>query len=104
MQCLYHSICARCNSFVFFPPADMEDLSVLKVLDEPDEQLSSLWALMPQRSPKPDLPQLFGEDHETKGKGSRFAKFIAERREVFQKPTVHNKGEGLPSKTLRSKL
>ncbi|XP_022142191.1 glyoxysomal processing protease, glyoxysomal isoform X2 [Momordica charantia] len=83
---------------------DMEDLSVLKVLDEPDEQLSSLWALMPQRSPKPDLPQLFGEDHETKGKGSRFAKFIAERREVFQKPTVHNKGEGLPSKTLRSKL
>lgn len=96
---------------MFSPLADMEDLSVLKVLDEPDEQLSSIWALMSQRSPKPsplpDLPQLLGEDHETKekeGKGSRFAKFIAERREVFRKPTLHNKGERLPSDTIRSKL
>ncbi|XP_038881508.1 glyoxysomal processing protease, glyoxysomal isoform X1 [Benincasa hispida] len=88
---------------------DMEDLSVVKVLDEPDEQLSSIWALMSQRSPKPsplpDLPQLLGEDHETKGKGSRFAKFIAEQREVLRKPTLHNEGERLlPSDIIRSKL
>ncbi|XP_022925830.1 glyoxysomal processing protease, glyoxysomal isoform X1 [Cucurbita moschata] len=87
---------------------DMKDLSVLKVLDEPDEQLSSIWALMSQRSPKPsplpDLPQLPGGDHETKGKGSRFAKFIAERREVFRKSTLHNKEEKLPSNVIRSKL
>lgn len=87
---------------------DMEDLSVVKVLDEPDEQLSSIWALMSQRSPKPsplpDLPQLLGEEHETKGKGSRFAKFIAERREVLRKSTLHDEGERLPSDIIRSKL
>uniref|UniRef100_A0A9I9CR23 Glyoxysomal processing protease, glyoxysomal n=1 Tax=Cucumis melo TaxID=3656 RepID=A0A9I9CR23_CUCME len=88
---------------------DMEDLSVVKVLDEPNEQLSSIWALMSQRSPKPsplpDLPELLGEDHGSKGKGSRFAKFIAERREVLRKPTLHNEGERLlPSDITRSKL
>ncbi|KAE8647693.1 glyoxysomal processing protease, glyoxysomal isoform X3 [Cucumis sativus] len=88
---------------------DMEDLSVVKVLDEPNEQLSSIWALMSQRSPKPSpppgLPQLLGEDHESKGKGSRFAKFIAEQREVLRKPTLHNEGERLlPSDIVRSKL
>lgn len=39
-----------------------------------------------------------------KGKGSRFAKFIAERREVLRKSTLHDEGERLPSDIIRSKL
>lgn len=71
----------------------MEDFSLLEVLDQPNEHLSSVWALMPPLSPKPPpLPSLpvslleDSNDKKKKTKGSRFAKFIAEREEVLKKP------------------
>ncbi|KAK7331953.1 hypothetical protein VNO80_28698 [Phaseolus coccineus] len=64
----------------------MEDLSLLQILDEPNECLSSIWALMRPSYPNPhpmhDPPQS-ATDNKSKEKGSRFAKFIAERKDVF---------------------
>ncbi|KAG4960437.1 Glyoxysomal processing protease, glyoxysomal [Glycine soja] len=64
----------------------MEDLSLLRILDEPNEYLSSVWALMRPSYPNPhpmhDPPQSV-TDNKSKEKGSRFAKFIAERKDIF---------------------
>lgn len=80
---------------------DMEDLSLLRGLDEPNKHLSSVWELVPSLSPKPDpfFPNL--EDKNKAGKGSRFAKFIADRHEVFKRPTQLSKVE---SQMILSKL
>ncbi|KAF4349743.1 hypothetical protein F8388_023858 [Cannabis sativa] len=72
---------------------DMQDSSLLQILDQPNEDLSFVWALMPPLSPKvPPLPALpvpllVDKENKKEAKGSRFAKFIAERQEVLQKPT-----------------
>ncbi|XP_047313445.1 glyoxysomal processing protease, glyoxysomal isoform X2 [Impatiens glandulifera] len=57
---------------------DMQDMSLLEEMDRADEHLSSVWALVPP-SPKPKttLQGDIGQD----GKGSRFAKFIADTKE-----------------------
>ncbi|XP_058095741.1 glyoxysomal processing protease, glyoxysomal isoform X2 [Magnolia sinica] len=63
---------------------DMRDVSILQAMDKPNELLSSVWALMPpppsQRpAPFPSLPKSLMEKI-NKGKGSSFAKFLAENR------------------------
>ena len=69
-----------------FSTAAMQDLSLLRILDEPNEYLSSVWALMRPSYPNPhpmhDPPQSV-TDNKSKEKGSRFAKFIAERKDIF---------------------
>ncbi|XP_044496882.1 glyoxysomal processing protease, glyoxysomal-like isoform X2 [Mangifera indica] len=87
---------------------DMQDLSLLKKLDQPNEHLASVWALMPPLSPKPDpalphLPQSLLEANKD-GKGSRFAKFIAERQEVLKGSPHMGKVEKNASEISRSKL
>ncbi|KAE8728781.1 Mitochondrial arginine transporter BAC1 [Hibiscus syriacus] len=85
---------------------DMNDFSPLQHLDQPNEHLSSVWALMPPLSPKPghqlNLPQppLEGNDSKEE-KGSRFAKFIAERNELLKGSSLFGKQERLPSQILR---
>ncbi|XP_020234599.1 glyoxysomal processing protease, glyoxysomal [Cajanus cajan] len=80
----------------------MQDLSLLRILDEPNEYLSSIWALMrpsyPKLDPMHDPPQSL-TDNKSKEKGSRFAKFIAERKDIFNvgKSGVLSK-EVIPSK------
>ncbi|RDX62263.1 Glyoxysomal processing protease, glyoxysomal, partial [Mucuna pruriens] len=65
----------------------MHDLSLLRILDEPNEYLSSIWALMrpsyPKLHPMNDPPPQSLADSKNKEKGSRFAKFIAERKDIF---------------------
>ncbi|XP_022715852.1 glyoxysomal processing protease, glyoxysomal [Durio zibethinus] len=88
---------------------DMKDFSPLQNLDLPNEHLSSVWALMPPLSPKPgplpNLPQPLPEDNNNKeGKGSRFAKFIAERSKLLKSSAQSGKVERLPNEILPSKL
>ncbi|KAE8689435.1 Protease-related, putative isoform 2 [Hibiscus syriacus] len=83
----------------------MKDFSPLQHLDQPNEHLSSVWTLMPPLSPKPgprlDLPQLPVEGNDSKeGKGSRFAKFIAERNELLKGTSQLGKPERLPNQIL----
>lgn len=86
----------------------MQEVSLLRKLDEPNKRLASVWALMPPLSPKqgpslPDLPQAVLEDN-IEGKGSRFAKFIAERREVLKHSTQVGNAERVSGEIFRSKL
>ncbi|KAA8515230.1 hypothetical protein F0562_018540 [Nyssa sinensis] len=88
---------------------DMQDLSLLEDLDRPNEHLSLAWALMPPLSPKPgpslpDLPKSLPGDNNKDGKGSRFAKFIAERHEVLKNTAQLGKVERHSSKFIPSKL
>ncbi|KAK7840619.1 glyoxysomal processing protease [Quercus suber] len=87
---------------------DMQDLSLLQILDQPNEHLSSVWALMPPLSPKPpplpNLPQSLLEDNNKEGKGSRFAKFMAERQELLKKSIQLRKIERLSNEIIPSKL
>lgn len=91
-----------------FPTTDMQDLSLLRILDQPNEHLSSVWALMPQLSPKPpplpELPQSPPEDNNKEEKGSRFAKFMAERQELLKKSGQLGKVDRLSDKIIPSKL
>ncbi|XP_031278959.1 glyoxysomal processing protease, glyoxysomal [Pistacia vera] len=87
---------------------DMQDLSLLKKLDQPNEHLASVWALMPPLSPKPGptlphLPQSLLEANKD-GKGSRFAKFIAESQEVLKGSSQISKPEKNSGEIFRSKL
>lgn len=75
--------------------ADMKDLSILEDLDRPNEYLSSVWALMPSASPKPRTSEVT--------KGSRFAKFIAERQELLKQIPPPDKTD-IGSSKLLSKL
>ena len=86
----------------------MQDLSVLRILDEPNEYLSSVWALMRPSSPKhhpvPDLPQSLVDIKGKEEKGSRFAKFIAERKDIFNGPSHVGKSGVLSKEVVPSKL
>ncbi|XP_043701200.1 glyoxysomal processing protease, glyoxysomal isoform X2 [Telopea speciosissima] len=88
---------------------DMQNSSVLQDLDEPNERISSVWTLMPPLppSPKPQLPHLphTPSDSQEESKGSRFAKFIAERHgDVFAKSNQLLKVSKLSNEILRSKF
>ncbi|KAM1004844.1 hypothetical protein EV1_004906 [Malus domestica] len=88
---------------------DMQDLSLLQVLDQPNEYLSSVWALMPPLSPKPPplpphIPESLLQDNNKEAKGSRFARFVAERKDVFENPNQLGKERRLPNNVVPSKL
>lgn len=86
----------------------MKDWSLLQVLDQPNEHLSSVWALMPSLSPKPPplpyLLQSLGEDNDKEGRGTRFAKFMAEREVLLKKPFQLSKVDRLSNAVVPSKL
>ncbi|KAK6917593.1 hypothetical protein RJ641_018344 [Dillenia turbinata] len=79
---------------------DMQNFSLLQDLNKQNEQLSSVWALMPSLSPKPgpSLPYLPRD-----GKGSRFAKFMADQQEIYRNPFRLGKAEMPPNELIRSK-
>ncbi|XP_054777019.1 glyoxysomal processing protease, glyoxysomal isoform X2 [Prosopis cineraria] len=90
---------------IFVFSKDMKDLSLLRVLDEPDEYISSVWALMRPSSlklpPMFQLPQSLLDDNSKENKGSRFAKFLAERKGLFDRPSQqvqHGVNKVTPSK------
>lgn len=79
---------------------------LLDGLDKPNSVLSSIWALVPPPPPSP-RPQLPHADLKAKeGKGSRFARFLAERRgegamSNDMKPLIRGKiSSNLPSSKL----
>ncbi|KAJ0257943.1 Glyoxysomal processing protease [Hirschfeldia incana] len=82
---------------------DMQNMEILQTLDQRNEELSSIWALMPSLSPKPkpntehSLPKLLKDGNNKQKKGSQFAKFIAETQEMFVKPTKLSR-DVIPSK------
>ncbi|VVB10498.1 unnamed protein product [Arabis nemorensis] len=81
---------------------DMQNIDILQILDQPNEELSSIWALMPSLSPKteqslPNLPKLFKDGNNKQKKGSQFAKFITETQDMFLKPTKLSR-DVIPSK------
>ncbi|MED6174800.1 hypothetical protein PIB30_072388 [Stylosanthes scabra] len=87
---------------------DMQNLSVLEILDEPNEYLSSVWALMrpstPKHHPIPGPPQSLIDKKSKEEKGSRFAKFIAERKNIFSGSSQVGKSGVLPKEVVPSKL
>ncbi|XP_050208667.1 glyoxysomal processing protease, glyoxysomal isoform X2 [Mercurialis annua] len=88
---------------------DMQDISLLQKLDEPNQQLSSVWALMPSFSPKPtpplpNLPESLFEGNEKQARGSKFANFIAERDKILRSSTQLAKVESISDEIFPSKL
>lgn len=87
---------------------DMQDLSLLRILDEPNEYISSVWALMrpssPTIQPMPDRPHTLLDYKNKEEKGSRFAKFIAERKDIFNDPSHIGKSGVLSKEVIPSKL
>ncbi|CAD5194005.1 unnamed protein product [Musa acuminata subsp. malaccensis] len=74
--------------------SDEHDWSMLKVLDEPNDLLSSVWALAP---PPSQSKQSISEKNDQEGKGSRFSKFLAKKHSGLEDLT-HVIKEKLPSK------
>lgn len=100
--------CAALKPIFAYAFGDMKDLSFLSALGRPDEQLAAVWALVPPTPPRPThilpfLPKLTGPDStvpEQKTdpsvqKGSRFAKFLIEKKlELSKQPQpVQEKSE-----------
>lgn len=89
----------------------MQEFSLLDYLDKPNKQLSSVWALAPPLSSKlgpslldlPLLPQ-DGGNKDKDIKGSRFAKFMADRDELLKNTPQPDKPEGTQTKFISSKL
>lgn len=87
----------------------MQDISLLVNLDLPNQHLSSVWALMPSLSPTPsphlpNLPFSLVDDNDKQEKGSKFAKFIAERNKDFGSSTQLGKVKKTSSGIIPSKL
>lgn len=87
----------------------MQELSLLEYLDKPNDQLSSVWALAPPLSSKLgpsllDLPLLPQDGGSKNIKGSRFAKFMADRDELLKNTPQPDKPEGSQTKFISSKL
>ncbi|KAL2931860.1 Glyoxysomal processing protease glyoxysomal [Bienertia sinuspersici] len=88
---------------VFSFAKDMQNRSLLQQLDRPNKELTSMWAMMP---PDPDtgLDNLLRKDEEKQSKGSQFAKFINERKELLRKSHHLNTMQDLSRDTIPSKL
>ncbi|KAJ6808758.1 glyoxysomal processing protease, glyoxysomal isoform X1 [Iris pallida] len=63
-----------------FEFADKQDAFILQVLDDPNEIISSIWAL--QTPPSPTEKSLL-EKNKREGKGTRFSQFLAEKQAEF---------------------
>ncbi|WOL10420.1 glyoxysomal processing protease, glyoxysomal [Canna indica] len=76
---------------------DEHKLLSLKVLDEPNDLLSSVWSLVPSNS---ESEQSALEKNVGEGKGSRFSKFLAEKHSGFDplKDVAQSIRNNLPSK------
>lgn len=87
---------------------DMQDLSLLQILDEPNEYISSVWALMrpssPKLNPMPDQPPSPLNYKSKEENGSQFAKFIKERKGIFNDPSHIGKSGVLSKDVIPSKL
>ncbi|KAL6562119.1 hypothetical protein OROGR_003126 [Orobanche gracilis] len=87
---------------------DMQDLTILDELDKPNEHLSSVWALMPplypRPGPSPDIPRFRAEDNIKGMKGSRFAKFVADRNELLKTKTRDGMARSFTDDLIPSKL
>ncbi|KAL6546589.1 hypothetical protein OROMI_022310 [Orobanche minor] len=87
---------------------DMQDLTILDELDRPNEHLSSIWALMPplypRPGPSPDIPKFRAEDNIKDMKGSRFAKFMADRNELLKTKTQDGMARSFTDDLIPSKL
>lgn len=88
--------------------ADMKNISILHQLDRPNKDLTSAWAMMPPISSDLDpssqgVDNLHGKEEKEK-KGSQFAKFINERKELFRKSSDLNTPQDLSRDTIPSKL
>lgn len=83
-----------------YASGDMKDLSILSAFGKPNERLAAVWALVPPTPPRPTqplpfLPKLPNNDSTTFGqktepnvqKGSRFAKFLSEKKVDLFKST-----------------
>ncbi|XP_042435588.1 glyoxysomal processing protease, glyoxysomal-like isoform X2 [Zingiber officinale] len=71
------NFCIPCAALLpIFRFSDERNFSILKVLDEPNDLLSSVWALLP-----PSELQNASDSHKNnhESKGSRFSKFLAEK-------------------------
>lgn len=90
------------------PTADMQDLSLLQILEEPNKYISSVWALMrpssPKLNPMPDQPPSPLNYKSKEEKGSQFAKFIKERKGIFNDPSHIGKSGVLSKDVIPSKL
>ncbi|KAG9439202.1 hypothetical protein H6P81_019367 [Aristolochia fimbriata] len=82
------------------------DESFLHVMDQPDKSLSAVWALMPpapsgkQSQSDPGIPSSITE-HKKEQKGSRFAKFLAEKQ---AETSFTDKKIGIHAQILPSKM
>ncbi|KAL6567395.1 hypothetical protein OROGR_001063 [Orobanche gracilis] len=87
---------------------DMQDLTILDEFDKPNEHLSSIWALMPplypRPGPSPDIPKFRAEDNIKGMKGSRFAKFMADRNELLKTKTQDGMAGSFTDDLIPSKL
>uniref|UniRef100_A0A0D6QU05 Glyoxysomal processing protease, glyoxysomal n=1 Tax=Araucaria cunninghamii TaxID=56994 RepID=A0A0D6QU05_ARACU len=110
--------CAALKPIFTFANGDMKDLSILYNIDKPNELLSAVWALVPPTPPRPSPSLPFLPDSLKDGtkapdgmqKGSRFAKFVAEKGAELalkqdrqhQNHDRRNTMDGLPIKTSRA--
>ncbi|GMH30351.1 hypothetical protein Nepgr_032194 [Nepenthes gracilis] len=87
---------------------DMQNISLLQELENPNQRISSVWELMPPPLPDPGstLPGVDNllKDNERQQKGSRFAKFMAERQDLLKGSSQPTTAPDLSSDTGRSKL
>ncbi|CAN0853084.1 Glyoxysomal processing protease, glyoxysomal [Linum grandiflorum] len=85
---------------------DMRDTTILKQLDQPNDDLTSVWSLVPLPStkPKPEPSIPLQESLHKPGKGSKFAKFMAERDTVWRRPSSNEVSKSSSNELLRSKL
>ncbi|PKA46691.1 Glyoxysomal processing protease, glyoxysomal [Apostasia shenzhenica] len=81
-----------------FKFSDNQDSSIFQILDEPNELLSSVWALVPPPSAKTQPES--GRKNNNEGKGFRFSQFLAEKNaEIASLKELHHlKKINLPSK------
>lgn len=86
----------------------MQKTSILQNLDQPNQQISSVWALIPPISPKlnPPMPKLFDSlvEGDKQEKGSKFAKFMAERNKILGSSSRFNKANNISNEMIPSKL
>ncbi|XP_065878364.1 glyoxysomal processing protease, glyoxysomal isoform X2 [Euphorbia lathyris] len=88
---------------------EMQNSALLQNLDQPNQQISSVWALIPPLSPKPipPLPKLLDslpKDDDKQEKGSKFAKFMAERNKILRSSTQFGKVDSISNEICPSKL
>ncbi|RXH99168.1 hypothetical protein DVH24_011493 [Malus domestica] len=81
------------SDYCSFCCTDMQDLSLLQVLDQPSRCLSSVWALMPPLSPKPPplpphIPPSLLQDNNKESKGSRL-KDLSPKENIFEARTCY---------------